>query len=308
MVEQNEEKYFTRKAQSIGKSLLISLPKKWTKLFNIKEKQKLHISIDTDYALRIVPDALHLSEEPLDEIKVDFYPEVGKEVFEKCLSGTKKIRIISEKPIEKEHLAQIRYFIGKLPTTMITTEKPQEIIIHNLGVKDVPSEEILRGLFAKTLDLFENIRENDSKEKDYNIGEINIHHMLLIQYARTYLTTGYLNQNDFKDFNAKKASDYREISNALRDISYILYDMDFHKEGLAFFNKIEDYFKETYDSFRYKGDDREKKAYRLYFKNLWDEGTLLKKRAEGELKFMTKELLRVFHKCSDILSIISILD
>ena len=85
------------------------------------------------------------------------------------LSGTKRIRIVSERTIDKEHLSQVRYFIEKLPTTMIIMEKPQEIIIHNLGVKDVPSKEILRGLFSKTLDLFKNVRENDSKEKKYNI-------------------------------------------------------------------------------------------------------------------------------------------
>ena len=190
---------------------------------------------------------------------------------------------------------------------MIISEKPQEIVIHNLGVKDFPSEEILRNLFSKAFDLFKNIREADSKEKEYNLNEFKKSYMLLTQYTRTYLTTGYRHQKDFQDFNAKKASDYREISNALRDISYLLYDMDFNEKGLEFFRKIEDFFRETYDSFLFKGTNK-KKAYFLYFKNLWDEGIILKDRVEGELKFMIKELLRIFHKCSDIVSIISILD
>ena len=298
---------YTRKIQSIGKSLMISLPKKWTELSKLEKQDYLTISINTDFSLRIVPQSVFQPKEDLEEMKIIFYPEVGKEVLEKCLSGVKRIIIISERPIDKNHLAQIRYFINKLPTTMIISEKPQEIVIHNLGVKDFPSGEILRGLFSRALDLFKSIRKNDFKEKEYNLNEIMKLYMLLTQYTRTYLTTGYRHQKDFKDFNAKKASDYREISNCLRDISYILYDIDFFQEGLDFFMKIEAFFKETYDSFLFKGADK-KKAYSLFFKNLWDEGTLLKNRVEGDLKFMIKDLLRIFYKCSDILSIISILD
>jgi len=301
------EKAYTRKTQSIGKSLMTSLPKKWTELCKIEKGDSLTMSINADYSLRIVPTSVFRPEEDPEECKISFYPEVGKEVLEKCLSGIKRIIIVAERPIDKDHLDQIRYFVSRLPTTMIISEKPQEIVIHNLGVKDFPSEEILRGFFSKTLDLFKDTRENDLKEKEHNINELKRSYMLLTQYTRTYLTTGYRHQKDFRDFNAKKASDYREISNCIRDISYILYDMDFTKEGLDFFGKIEDFFKDTYDSFLFKGTDK-KKAYMLYFKNLWDEGTLLKNRVEGDLKFMIKELLRIFHKCSDILSIISILD
>lgn len=298
---------YTRKTQSIGKSLMTSLPKKWTDLCKIEKGDSLTMSINTDYSLRIVPTSVFRPEEDLEEIKIIFYLEVGKEILEKCLSGVKRITIISERLIDKEHLSHIRYFINKLPTTMIISEKPQEIVIHNLGVRDFPSEEILRAFFSKALDLFKNIRKNDLKEKEYNLNEIKNLYMLLTQYTRTYLTTGYHHQKDFKDFNAKKASDYREISNCLRDISYILYDLDFFHEGLDFFMKIEEFFKETYDSFLFKGADK-KKAYSLFFKNLWDEGTILKNGVEGDLKFMIKDLLRIFYKCSDILSIISILD
>lgn len=303
MVEGNT---YTRKLQPMGNSNIVTLPKKWIKLYNLQDKDLVTIKMESDGSLKIVPSLLLSERHRSEELRIEFYNEVGKEILEKCLSGIKRIIILSDKPINKDNLAQIRYFIGKLPNAQITIEKAQEIIINNLGVKDLPSDEILRGIFLRTLNMFENVRDKDKNELSHNLKEMKISYMRMIQYTRTYLTTGFLHQKDYKDFNAKKASDYREISNILRDIAYFLDDLDFFIEGYEYYEDIYKFFKATYDAYLFKSDP--KRAYGLYFKNLWDEGKTLKTTKKGEVRYMVKDLFKIFNKCSDILSIISILD
>ncbi len=297
-------KKFSRRLQVSNRSFIMTLPMEFIKGFNLKKGDLLTVLINSDRSLKIIPESLY--EETDDSIEIDFYPEIGKEILEKCLSGTKRIRILSDRPISKQQLTQIRYYVNKLPNTMITIEKSQEIIIQNFGVKDFPSEEILRGIFSKTLDIFNNVKEKDNQEKEYNIEEIKKSYMLFIQYIRTYLTKGFLHPKDYKGFNFKKASDYREISNCIRDIAFILYDLDFFKEGLSYFNKIERYFRDAFDSFLF--DQDKKTAYKLFFKDLWSEGEELRNKSEGNVRYMIKDLLKIFHKTSNILSIITILD
>ena len=154
--------------------------------------------------------------------------------------------------------------------------------------------------------MFENVRNKDNNELTHNLKEMKMSYMRIIQYIRTYLTTGFLHQKDYKDFNAKKASDYREISNILRDIAYLLEDLDFFEDGYEYYKDIHKFFRATYDAYLFKSDP--KRAYGLYFKNLWDAGIMLKTNMKGEARYMIKDLFKIFNKCSDILSIISILD
>lgn len=303
MVEGNT---YTRKLQPMGNSNTVTLPKKWIKLYNLKDKDLVTIKMESDGSLKITPSVLLSERHESEELHIEFYNEVGKEVLEKCLSGIKRIIILSDKPINKDNLVQIRYFVGKLPNAQITIEKPQEIIINNLGVKDLPSDEILRGIFLRTLNMFENVRDKDNYELTHNLKELRMSYMRIIQYTRTYLTTGFLHQKDYKDFNAKKASDYREISNILRDIAYLLDDLDFFEEGYEYYKDIQKFFRETYDAYLFKNDP--KRAYGLYFKNLWDKGRRFKANTKGEARYMIKDLFKIFNKCSDILSIISILE
>ena len=155
---------YTRKLQPMGNSKIVSLPKKWINLYDLKDKDLVSIKIESDSSLKITPSMLIKERQDIEELTIEFYNEVGKEILEKCLSGTQKIRIFAEKRISQDSLEQIRYFVNKLPTATITLEKPQEIIIHNPGVKDLPSEEILRGIFSNLQDMFTQIRKKNLSE------------------------------------------------------------------------------------------------------------------------------------------------
>jgi len=301
----------TRKLQAIGNSFSVTMPRSWVRKYDLNSGDELTVKEQLDGSLTIMP--ISSSEtEVSDEVLITFYPQVGSEIQEKCLSGVERIIVTSQNPIEKAELKRIRYFLKRCPTARIISEKPCEIIVQNLGVRGLPSREIMHGLFSMCVELFSSVKNRDDKDEiEYKFNQVRELYLLLIQYIRTYQTSGFLHPKDYQDFSHKKASDYRIICNYIRAISYKLTSLDYIDDGAEYYEEIEKYFDETFDAFLRNSRTTEthhKKAQILYFDLLWKRGAVLKDNLEGNVKFMIKDLLDIYYTINDILSVINILD
>lgn len=292
----------TRKIHKTGGSFLVSLPSEFIKTHKLNERESpsVHIKINQDWSLTIIP--MKILEKKEEGITIEAYREVAREVVEKVLSGIEKITIISDKKFSEDIRKEIRFFIDGLPQAEIIEESPQRIVVYNIGFKNIPNRKILHRLLSITSDLFENVKKNDKPELEQNFKDLKKFYIILIGNIRTFHNTGFLEYSD-EELTQKKASDYRIFSYQLKIIGYILRDFEIDDSLLEFFTKIETYFNAIFDAFLKKN---ERLAYELWFQNqpLEREGRRLMESVSSELKYNIKLLLMIVKICRSMTALL----
>ena len=296
------KKHYTRKLQNISRSYLVSLPSEFLKKHGLKDKKNASviIKINEDWSLTIIPEKL--AEQISDEIIIDAYREVAREVVEKVLSGTEKIIILSDKKIDEKIRTEIRFFVDGLPQAEILEDEPQRIVVYNIGFKNIPNRKILHRLLSIVSDIFENIKKKNSLDLELNFKDLKKFYIILNGNIRTYHNSGFLEYGD-EELTQKKASDYRIFSYQLKIIGYILRDFEIDDNLLEFFTKIETYFNAIFDTFLKKN---ERLAHELWFQNqpLEREGSKLMDGVSSELKYKVKLLLMIVKICRSMTALL----
>ena len=296
------KKLYTRKLQNISRSYLVSLPSEFLKKHGLKEKKNASviIKINEDWSLTIIPEKL--VEQFSEEIIIEAYREVAREVVEKVLSGSEKITVISDKKISEEIRKEIQIFIDGLPQAEILEDDPQRIVVYNIGFKNIPNRKILHRLLSIVSDIFENVKEHDKSNLEHNFKDLKKFYVILNGNIRTFHNLGFLEYSD-EELTQKKASDYRIFSYQLKIIGYILRDFKVDDSLLEFFNRIETYFNAIFDAFLKKN---ERLAHELWFQNqsLEREGRKLIETISGEQIYKIKLLLMIVKICRSMTALL----
>jgi len=210
-----------RKLQNLGGSLYVSLPKAWTKKYELKEKSPIALEVRDDGTLTVIPKIEQPHEALKEEVVLEANQYVIWELLKKSLAGITNIVITSDKEINKGLKKNIRRYVNRLPNTEIIEETNHKMTIQNFGFKEIPTTKLIQRLLYLVTNMFEDLRDGSLEDLKYNFEQLKKLYFILVIHIRTYLRTGiYISSNS--DFTPLEAMDYRMICEKNQEIGEIL--------------------------------------------------------------------------------------
>lgn len=177
----------TRKLVKWGssKTLIMSLPRVWTKKYGLTEADEVQVFENPDGSLLILPLQFSVKKEPLEaEIKSEHYPEIQtlEHIIQtKFLDGNDIIRITSKTPFVESRYQEITNLVSLLIGFEILTKTTNEIVIKDImALKETSIEELVRMVSNTVLELMSKFLEAiapvnlSTLEAIFNSGD-NIH-------------------------------------------------------------------------------------------------------------------------------------
>jgi len=292
-----------RKLQNLGGSLYVSLPKAWTKKYKLREKSPVALEVRSDGSINITSKIKKTDEsQKRDEVELESNSFVVWELLKASFDGRTKIVIKSDKEISKSLRYDVRYYVDGLPSTEITEENKQRIVIQNFGYKKVPTKKLIQRLLYLVANMFDDLKDESLEDLSYNFEQLKKFYFILVIHIRTYLRTGIYISKD-SDFTPLEAMDYRMFCEKIEEIGKILKDLQLNEEIIDFYNKIQDYFNEVMEAFLKKDD---KLAYYTWLKKgiLVEEADITMIDLAYENKNIIKDLLNIAHRIKDMAALI----
>lgn len=292
-----------RKLQNLGGSLYVSLPKAWTKKYKLKEKSPVALEVRSDGSIHISPTIKQTDEsQKQNYVVLESNSFVVWELLKASFDGQTKIAIVSDKEISKSLRNDIRYYVDGLPSTEITEENKQRIVIQNFGYKKIPTKKLIQRLLYLVANMFDDLKDDYLEDLNYNFEQLKKFYFILVIHIRTYLRTDIYISDD-SDFTPLEAMDYRMFCEKIEEIGKILRDLRLNKEVVDFYNKIRRYFNEVMEAFLKKDD---KLAYYTWLKKdiLLEEAKISMLDLTYENKDKIKDMLNIAHGIKDMAALI----
>ncbi len=255
----------TRKLIKWGssKTLIMSLPRTWTKKYNLSEEDEVQVTENPDGSLLVFP--LHLGgESQLKEasIKSDQYPDkqtLYYVVQTKFLDGNDIIRITSKEPFSDTRYREITGIVSDLLGFEIMNKTPSEIMIKDImALKESSVEELVRLVSNTVLELLKNFVEA--------VAPLNISMLEAILSSRDNIQKYYLRvhrqlRKALMDpsllikmgIHAQDAVDYAFFIVALNDISVNIATMSsavIKYQSQQFIERTSELLKPVYENFK----------------------------------------------------------
>ncbi|MDD5192104.1 MAG: hypothetical protein PHH54_01250 [Candidatus Nanoarchaeia archaeon] len=261
-------KIIERNLQEIGKSLLVSLPKDWTRSLKLKKGSKIKMMVSEQGLLSIAPE-FTISEKSKDTEII--YDENFKRLFFKeYFEGNEKITIIIRE-VSKKEKEKIYAFIKRFMNVQIIEETESKIVLKSFRIEDLSIEECLKRMYFLSLNMLEDtISEDYSSMKEMRDTMTRFYYMLVMQIRR------FLSEGKFADENQiplTRALDLRMVAEKIQRIGEIIESIKkIDKELIPISKSVEEYYSK---SFNYFMQSDFKKALPL-----WEEANILNKKCE----------------------------
>ncbi|MHA1298702.1 MAG: AbrB/MazE/SpoVT family DNA-binding domain-containing protein [Candidatus Helarchaeota archaeon] len=252
----------TRKLVKWGssKTLIMSLPRNWTKKHNLSEKNEVQVFENSDGSLLIMPFIMGDSESKLvTTIVADKYPEISTLSYiiqTAYLDGNDVIRIETKSPFTQEKYMRISKLVSDLLGFEILSKTPNVIIIKDImALKETSLNELIKMVSRNVLELMENLIYS-IEQKDPSIIDAIISSKEHIQkyYLRVHrqLRKGLIQPSILMkmDINSQDAVDFAFFIVHINDIAGYLASMG---RAMAKYKTVENIeftlqvLKETYD-------------------------------------------------------------
>ena len=291
-----------RKLQNLGGSLYVSLPKAWTKKYELKEKSPVALEVRDDGTLTVLPKIEQPHEALKEEVVLEADQYVIWELLKKSLAGITNIVITSDKEINKGLRKNIRRYVNRLPNTEIIEETNHKMTIQNFGFKEIPTTKLIQRLLYLVANMFEDLR-NDSLDDLYdNFEDLRKFYFILVIHIRTYLRTGiYISSNS--DFTPLEAMDYRMFCEKIQEIGEILGKISLSEKIIDFYLEIEKYFEQVMNAFLHKND---KLAFLTWIgkDQIFNKANILLTSLNPNEKENVKNLMQIAQNCKDMAALI----
>ncbi len=154
----------TRKLVKWGssKTLIMSLPRNWTKKHNLSEKNEVQVFENSDGSLLIMPFLMGDSQSKLvTTIGADKYPDISTLSYiiqTAYLDGNDVIRIETKAPFSQDKYMRISQLVSNLLGFEILSKTPNVIIIKDImDLKNQSLNELIKMVSRNVLELMENL-------------------------------------------------------------------------------------------------------------------------------------------------------
>ncbi|NHI93557.1 MAG: hypothetical protein EAX96_13805 [Candidatus Lokiarchaeota archaeon] len=154
-----------------SKTLIMSLPRNWTKKHNLTEQNEVQVYENPDGSLLIMPALQDEIDSVLSaEVDSEKYPDwetCSFVITTKVLDGNDVINITSKTPMTHERNDNITSLVGGLLGFEIISRTPQLIKIKDImALKEASLNELIRMVSSNVLDLIKNFIQAIEQEAD----------------------------------------------------------------------------------------------------------------------------------------------
>ena len=227
----------TRKLVKWGssKTLIMSLPRIWTKKHNLSEKNEVQVFENSDGSLLIMPFIMEDSQSKLvTTIVAEKYPDIQTLSYiiqTAYLDGNDVIRIETKTPFSQDKYMRISKLVSDLLGFEILSKTPNVIIIKDImALKETSLNELIKMVSRNVLELMENLIYS-IEQKDISIIDAIISSKEHIQkyYLRVHrqLRKGLIQPSILMkmDINSQDAVDFAFFIVHINDIAGYLASM-----------------------------------------------------------------------------------
>lgn len=156
----------TRKLVKWGssKTLIMSLPRVWTKKNNLTEENEVQVLENADGSLLILPVQFGITKKLMEaKIKSEQYPDAQTLAYvikTKFLDGSDIIRIVAKAPFLESRYNEITDIVTQLIGFEILTKTTNEIVLKDImALKETSIEELVKMVSSTVLELLNRLLE-----------------------------------------------------------------------------------------------------------------------------------------------------
>lgn len=236
-------KIIERNLQEIGKSLLVTLPKQWTRALKLRKGSAIKMQISDSGMLTIAPEMISRIEKKEEVLPLDKY--FARRFFKEYFRGDEKITFTIGKNYNEEDRKKLNDFLKKFMNVQIIEETKNKIIVKVFKIDELSIQECLSRMFFLSLNIFEETVGQNNMKKKLEIDEtITRFYYMLVMQVRRYLEEGkYFEENQI---SLIKAMDYRMVAERIERVADVLKSL----EGNQYIADIKEYYSKAYYSFK----------------------------------------------------------
>jgi len=263
-------KVVERKVQAIAGSLLVTLPKGWTKSVNLKKGSLLRFAITPGGTVMITPDIITQQDERKKSV-IEYDEHILRRFFREYFMGNEEIVIKLPKKISADEKKELYAFLKKFMNVQIIEETEQRIVLKSFKIEELSIEDCLKRMFYLTLNMLDELKgENDKlklQELERNVKRF--YYMLVMQIRRFMGEGKFAEQNQI---GLVRAMDYRMTGMKVDDIADIMLAFeDIKSQSIRnMLNETAEFYKRAFLSFINNDFDKALK--------LWSEERVLEKK------------------------------
>ncbi len=259
-----------RNVQEIGKSLLVTLPKDWTKTLHITKGSRIKLLISDRGNLSIVPE--FTAEESLQDVVIPLDSHCQRRFFREYFQGYERIILKITNQTMQDDREKIYPFLKRFMNAQIIEETESKIVVKCFRIDELSIEECLQRIHFLSLNIIDAILQGDTTQNMTELRDTmtRFYYMLVMQIRRFLSEGKFVKENQIP---LVKAMDFRMIAEKIQRISEHLLKFEHIDTSLIpFIQEIKAYYRETYVCF--SNDAFEKSV------PLWKKGTEFSKKLE----------------------------
>ena len=199
-----------RSVQEIGKSLLITLPKDWTKALKVKKGAKLKLLVSERGVLSIVPELVQSPE--MKEITIPYDEHFNRRFFKEYFEGYERIVVLFAAIKDR---APLYSFFKRFMNIQIIEENERRMVVKCFRIEELSMEECLHRMHYLSLSMLER-NADQTRMKEARDTMTRFYYMLVMQVRR------FLSEGKFTDTNQIpliKAMDIRMVAEKIQRIA-----------------------------------------------------------------------------------------
>lgn len=285
-----------RSVQEIGKSLLVTLPKGWTRTLNVKKGSVIKMAVSDKGTLVISPE--FTLQEREKETSIPYDDNIQRRFYREYFYGNEKITILLKKKLNENWRKELYSFFKRFMNVQIIEESENKIVVKCFRIDELTIPECIRRMYYFTINLMEELLSNNDKIRTSEIEETSKKfYYILVMQIRRFLSEGKFTREN--EIPLIKVLDFRITAEKISRISYYLKAIDKlnDKELKNFLLEVKDYYSRSFNYFI--NDDYEKALL------LWDEERKLMNKYDklkrNIIKLKNLELYEKFNYISIIL-------
>ncbi|MDO8556270.1 MAG: phosphate uptake regulator PhoU [Nanoarchaeota archaeon] len=238
-------KIIERKLQSIGESLLLSLPKPWTKLFHLKKGSVVQLLVGEQGTLTLAPTITEHKEKKNSTIIYDqhFIRRFYHDYFE----GNETITIQFKEPPAKKAYEELQTFLNNFMNAQIIAEEKDKLIIKCFTINELGIEECLERMYHLSQSMLEALLQGNTEKLNDMDKTITKFYYLLVMQIRRYLSEGTYTQ---QTLTLLRAMDCRMAAEKIERIADNIKNVGIlPKELLQHYITFQHYYHEAFQTF-----------------------------------------------------------
>ncbi|MEI6731547.1 MAG: hypothetical protein WCK90_02600 [archaeon] len=268
-----------RRVQEIGKSLLTTLPKGWTKSLKIKKGDKIKLMVTENGNLIIAPE--FVKSETKKHASIQFDSNFKRKFFQEYFNGNETISIKFNSAIAEKDRKEIYSFLKRFMNSQIIEETKSEIIVKSFRIEELSIEECLKRMQFLSLSMLEEFYGNNQKIKIQEMRDtMTRFYYILVMQIRRFLSEGkYTDQNQI---SLIRAMDIRMVAEKVQRVAEHIANLQKNPKITSLVKEIDSYYSK---SIKYFIEEDFDKALPL-----WNDSKSLQKKctANNELAQMVR--------------------